>query len=255
LQNHLMQIFSLFAMEPPSSLNPDDISREKIKLLSSAAQPSFKDLVIGQYTANENHVAYNNEPLVAQGSLTETFAQVILRVNNTRWEGVPFIISCGKGLDERKAEICIQFHEFPGHLFPTAQRNELVLQIQPNEAVTLKLMNKSPGFFTDLQMSDLNLMYKDKFAESYKLDPYEHIISDAIAGDRYLFVTARELEESWRILTPLLHQIRDTKPYPIPYPFGTAFLAQADAVARRVGWRETTPANVTLWSNESGCLK
>jgi len=80
---------------------------------------------------------------------------------------MPFIISCGKGLDERKAEICIQFHEFPGHLFPT-QKNKLVLQIQLNKAVTLKLMNKSPGFFTDLQMSDLNLMYKDKFVDSYK---------------------------------------------------------------------------------------
>jgi len=151
MQNHLMQILSLFAMEPPVSLSAEDIACKKIKILQATTSPSFDtDVVIGQYIAGSTNHGYREQPQVAQDSNTETFAQVIFKVNNTRWQGVPFIISCGKGLDERKAEICIQFHEFPGFLSPTAQRNELVLQIQPNEAVTLKLMNKAPGFYTDL---------------------------------------------------------------------------------------------------------
>eukprot|EP01124_Arcella_intermedia_P034143 TRINITY_DN8410_c3_g1_i5.p1 TRINITY_DN8410_c3_g1~~TRINITY_DN8410_c3_g1_i5.p1 ORF type:complete len:523 (+),score=128.48 TRINITY_DN8410_c3_g1_i5:131-1699(+) len=231
MQNHLMQIFSLIAMEPPVCLNAENIRDEKVKVLKSTQTLNLSDLVIGQFSD------YKNEEGVDPNSLTETFAQAILRINNSRWNGVPFIIKCAKGVNERKAEIRIQFKEFPSaQLFNGAQRNELVIRVQPNECIYLKMMNKLPGFATDLTVSDLDLLYKDKFPGIYKPEAYERLILDAIAGDHNLFVRDDELVAAWRILTPVLHKIKIDKISPITYERGSEGPPEADAAARDNGW-------------------
>lgn len=165
MQNHLLQILSLVAMEKPASCHPDDIRNEKVKVLKSINSIKLEDTVLGQYVADPNgegeaKMGYRDDPTVPAGSTTPTYALAVLRINNERWDGVPFILKCGKALNERKAEVRIQYHDVPGDIFEgKPKRNELVIRVQPGEALYVKMMTKSPGITFDMEETELDLTY------------------------------------------------------------------------------------------------
>eukprot|EP00727_Mastigamoeba_balamuthi_P012813 m51a1_g8154 putative glucose-6-phosphate 1-dehydrogenase (518) ;mRNA; f:56391-58176 len=194
MQNHLLQIMALVAMEAPVSLGEEDIRNEKVKVLRALPPLGAGDLVVGQYEG------YISEEGVPPDSVTPTFAAAKLFINNSRWAGVPFILRCGKCLNERKAEIRIQFRDSGNYLFPGAQPNELVIRVQPNEAIYLKMVNKAPGMSQELVQTELDLTLKNRFAGATEAlpDAYEFLIRDAIRGDHSLFVRADELDFAWR---------------------------------------------------------
>ncbi|KAL2613629.1 hypothetical protein R1flu_025321 [Riccia fluitans] len=232
VQSHMLQIIALFAMEPPVSLDGEDIRNEKVKLLRCMRKPTFQDVVLGQYKASVSKdgkskvPGYLDEPDVRYNSLTPTFMATIMYIDNARWDGVPFLVKAGKGLIKHTVEIRIQFRQVPGNLYRErfgfnldAAANELVLRVQPDEAIYLKINNKLPGLGLQLDSSELNLLYRDKY-EGEIPDSYERLILDVINGDNHLFLRGDELAETWEILTPLLEEIEDQKVAPELYTYG-----------------------------------
>ncbi|VDL63180.1 unnamed protein product [Nippostrongylus brasiliensis] len=182
MQNHLMQILTLVAMEKPASLNAEDIRDEK----------DDKD--------------------VPEDSLTPTYALAVLHVHNERWEGVPFFLRCGKALNESKAEVRVQFKEVNGDIYPPGElkRSEFVMRVQPNEAVYLKLMTKKPGM---------------GFGDTRLPDAYERLFLEVFMGSQINFVRTDELENAWRIFTPVLKEIEEKQVVPLEYKFGRYVLS------------------------------
>ncbi|PKI76859.1 hypothetical protein CRG98_002845 [Punica granatum] len=173
MQNHLLQLLALFAMETPVTLDAEDIRNEKVKVLRSIKPVSIEDVVVGQYKGytegNMSVPGYTDDPTVSNNSLTPTFAAAILSINNSRWDGVPFMMVAGKALHSKRVEIRVQFRHVPGNLFNrnfgnnlNNATNELVIQVQPDEAVYLKINNKVPGLGMRLDRSDLNLLFKKR---------------------------------------------------------------------------------------------
>jgi glucose-6-phosphate 1-dehydrogenase len=239
MQNHLLQTMALIAMDCPVTLGAEDVRNEKVKVLRAVAPLLMKDLVVGQYgTDSEGKVQpYWEESGVAEGSVTPTFATAVLHVNNSRWEGVPFILKAGKGLAERKVDIRIQFKPVGTHLFPTTAANELVFIVQPNEAIYLKMMNKVPGLTNELSQSELDLTYKSRFSTQHTPDAYERLILDVFRGDHNLFVRADELEAAWQIFTPALHTLEKEKKQPIRYTYGSRGPSEGEDLAQSYGWK------------------
>ncbi|KAL8611290.1 Glucose-6-phosphate 1-dehydrogenase [Nucella lapillus] len=246
MQNHLLQILTLVAMEKPPSTASEDIRNEKVKVLKSIQSPDVKNTVLGQYTANpegvgDEKVGYLEDPTVPNDSVTPTFATVVLFVQNERWEGVPFILRCGKALNERKAEVRLQFRNVAGDIFPAGdvKRNELVIRVQPNEAMYLKMMTKVPGMRFDTHETELDLSYNSRYKGCKLPDAYERLILDVFMGSQIHFVRSDELYEAWRIFTPLLHHIEHNKPTPIPYRHGSRGPAESDDLFHRCGFEYT----------------
>jgi len=239
MQNHLLQIFALIAMEPPVSLSPEDVRDEKVKILRCVPPIDIKDVVVGQYTGNDKEPGYLDDKTVPEGSVTPTFATAILHVQNSRWEGVPFILKCGKALNERKTEIRIQFNHPPANWFQ-APRNELVIRVQPNEAMYLKFSAKEPGLSNAIKQTELDLTYQERFSARLP-EAYERLIWDVIRGDHNLFVRSDELAASWKIFTPLLHELERNKVAPIKYQFGTRGPEESDRLSEKYGFiRDST---------------
>eukprot|EP00474_Spongospora_subterranea_P009047 CRZ09505.1 hypothetical protein [Spongospora subterranea] len=249
MQNHLIQILSLVAMEQPASLNASDVSDEKVKVLRCIAPATKDQIVIGQYSASSDGSSpgYLDDKGVPDTSLTPTYALAVLFIKNSRWDGVPFILKCGKGLDSSKAEIRIQFRRPPGDLYGgisgtvSPSPNELVIRVQPDEAIYLKLMTKQPGLAGDekLHQTELDLTYKKRF-EHIKAglpDAYERLILDVVRGDHSLFVRNDELLASWAIFTPILHRLEQEKVKPIIYAFGSRGPKEADMLAAKMGFQ------------------
>lgn len=236
MQNHLLQVLALTAIEPPGILNAASICREKVKLLRSIAPVRRGDAVIGQY-AGKNR-SYRNEKHVAPDSITPTYAAVGLQINNDRWSGVPFMICAGKGLDARMTEIRIRFRDVPGNMFcqlgSCPLPNELVIRIQPDEAIKLTITNKLPGFEMALAPTNLDLSYKTAFGREIP-DAYESLILEVLEGDRSLFIQNDELAAAWDIFTPLLHSYAVQHECPELYEFGGGGPASAAALAARLG--------------------
>eukprot|EP01101_Sappina_pedata_P005535 TRINITY_DN2556_c0_g1_i1.p1 TRINITY_DN2556_c0_g1~~TRINITY_DN2556_c0_g1_i1.p1 ORF type:complete len:628 (+),score=295.92 TRINITY_DN2556_c0_g1_i1:54-1886(+) len=238
MQNHLLQIFSLVAMEPPVSLKAEDVQNEKVKLLKSTSKITLEDIVVGQFTKSEDgsKPGYLDDETVPKGSICPTYALAVLHVNNSRWMDVPFIFKSGKALEEKKSDIRIQFKESPTGLF-SPFRNELVLRVQPNEAVYLKMAIKKPGLSNAIEKTELDLTYKDRHQGAAHLpDAYERLIHDVIRGDHNLFVRGDELRAAWEIFTPILHQLEKDKIQPIQYAFGTRGPAEADKLVKKYGY-------------------
>ncbi|KAH9745272.1 glucose-6-phosphate 1-dehydrogenase 1 [Citrus sinensis] len=173
MQNHLLQILALFAMETPVSLDAEDIRNEKVKVLRPMQQLLLEDVIVGQYKGHnkgsKSYPAYIDDPTVPKDSLTPTFAAAALFINNARWDGVPFLMKAGKALHTKRAEIRVQFRHVPGNLYKRnfgtdldKATNELVLRLQPDEAIYLKINNKVPGLGMRLDRSDLNLLYRSR---------------------------------------------------------------------------------------------
>ena len=203
----------------------------------------LENVVLGQYIGNpvgegDAEKGYLEDPTVPEGSVTPTFALGVFRIKNERWDGVPFIIKCGKALNERKAEVRIQFKDVPGDIFEgKCQRNEMVIRLQPNEAMYAKVMMKQPGMSFEPMESELDLTYKARYKGVQLPDAYERLILDVFAGQQIHFVRTDELSEAWRIFTPLLHRIEREKIKPIPYIYGSRGPKEADELAAKVGFK------------------
>merc|ERR1719273_2870368 len=207
IQNHLLQVLSLVAMEQPKSLSAEHIRDAKVNVLKKIKPPKVEDVILGQYTKNETQPGFLDDETVPNDSTTETFCQMLLFVDNERWKGVPFICKAGKALDERRGEIRIQFHQPKGSIYPSAPGNELVIRIQPDEAMWLRVNAKTPGLanVSNLIGTELDLTYQQRFDLSEALPgAYTRLILDVMRGYHSLFVRADELQEAWRIVDPLL---------------------------------------------------
>jgi glucose-6-phosphate 1-dehydrogenase len=241
MQNHLLQILALLAMERPVKYEAGAIRDAKVKLLKAVSPLSLQDLVVGQYGTSQSgrQPAYEAETTVPPGSLTPTYASAVLKINNPRWEGVPFLIEAGKALDERINEVRIRFHDVPDHLWGNQQErvaaNELVIRIQPDEAITLKIMNKVPGLGLELVSTDLNLRYHSAF-NALIPDAYECLLLDVFEGDRNLFIRADELAAAWDVFTPVLHTLEASRIAPHLYPYGSSGPEAARQLAIRHGF-------------------
>jgi len=241
MQNHLLQILSLVAMESPVSKNAEEIRNEKVKVLRSIPEIQLDDVVLGQYVGNPNgegqeKLGYLDDPTVPAGSNTPTFACAVLKIRNERWDGVPFILKSGKALNERKAEVRIQFRDVPGDIFDNAcARNELVIRVQPNEAIYMKISTKKPGMNFMPEETELDLTYNQRYHDVKMPDAYERLLLDVFLGSQIHFVRTDELAEAWRIFTPLLHKIEKEKIKPIPYVYGSRTLPEADKLCAEVG--------------------
>uniref|UniRef100_A0A2I3T5K3 glucose-6-phosphate dehydrogenase (NADP(+)) n=1 Tax=Pan troglodytes TaxID=9598 RepID=A0A2I3T5K3_PANTR len=226
---------------PRSPFSP--LAFSQVKVLKCISEVQANNVVLGQYVGNpdgegEATKGYLDDPTVPRGSTTATFAAVVLYVENERWDGVPFILRCGKALNERKAEVRLQFHDVAGDIFhQQCKRNELVIRVQPNEAVYTKMMTKKPGMFFNPEESELDLTYGNRYKDVKLPDAYERLILDVFCGSQMHFVRSDELREAWRIFTPLLHQIELEKPKPIPYIYGSRGPTEADELMKRVGFQ------------------
>ncbi|XP_062141684.1 glucose-6-phosphate 1-dehydrogenase isoform X1 [Drosophila sulfurigaster albostrigata] len=244
MQNHLIQILSLVAMEKPVSCHPDDIRDEKVKVLKSIPALELSDMVLGQYVGNPDgttedaRTGYLEDPTVTSTSTTPTFAMAVMKINNERWQGVPFILRCGKALNERKAEVRIQYQDVPGDIFEGhTKRNELVIRVQPGEALYFKMMTKSPGITFDIEETELDLTYEHRYKDSYLPDAYERLILDVFCGSQMHFVRSDELREAWRIFTPILHKIEQEHTKPLPYVYGSRGPKEADRKCEEANFR------------------
>ncbi|XP_051151931.1 glucose-6-phosphate 1-dehydrogenase, chloroplastic-like isoform X2 [Andrographis paniculata] len=252
MQNHLLQILALFAMETPVSLAAEDIRNEKVKVLRSMRPLQLEDVIVGQYKGHskgsKSYPGYTDDPTVPNSSLTPTFAAAALFINNARWDGVPFLMKAGKALHTRRAEIRVQFRHVPGNLYKRnfgtdldKATNELVLRVQPDEAIYLKINNKVPGLGMRLDRSDLNLLYRARYTREIP-DAYERLLLDAIEGERRLFIRSDELDAAWALFTPLLEQLEEKKMAPELYPYGSRGPVGAHYLAAKhnVRWGDLT---------------
>ncbi|KAL9246592.1 hypothetical protein vseg_020109 [Gypsophila vaccaria] len=247
MQNHLLQILALFAMETPVSLDAEDIRNEKVKVLRSMRPLQLDDVVIGQYKSHTrggvSYPSYTDDKTVPKGSLTPTFAAAALFIDNARWDGVPFLMKAGKALHTRSAEIRVQFRHVPGNLYSKSfgtdldqATNELVIRVQPDEAIYLKINNKVPGLNMRLDRSTLNLHYAARYSKEIP-DAYERLLLDAIEGERRLFIRSDELDAAWSLFTPLLKELEDKKINPEYYPYGSRGPVGAHYLAARYNVR------------------
>ncbi|KAI3835391.1 hypothetical protein MKW92_004074 [Papaver armeniacum] len=222
-------------MEKPISLKPDHIRDEKVKVLQSVMPISNEEIVLGQYEG------YTADPTVSDHSNTPTFATMILRIHNERWEGVPFIMKAGKALNSSKAEIRVQFKDVPGDIFKCKKqgRNEFVIRLQPKEAIYMKLTVKKPGLDMSTIQSELDLSYGQRYQDAVIPEAYERLILDTIRGDQQHFVRRDELKAAWEIFTPLLHGIDEGKMKPLPYKRDSRGPAEADELLEKAGYVQT----------------
>lgn len=178
---------------------------------------------------------YLDDETVPPDSNCPTFAQAILRIKNARWKGVPFIMKSAKAVEERKAEVRIQFYKHPSALFKTSA-NELVIKIQPENAIYLLQNSKIPGLSTELTRTTLDLSYADEFTDTYNPDAYERLILEAINGSSNLFVRVDELDAAWKVFSPVLHELEEKNIKPIPYVFGSRGPEEADQRSLDLGY-------------------
>ncbi|KAJ1797501.1 Glucose-6-phosphate 1-dehydrogenase [Coemansia sp. RSA 2399] len=242
MQNHLMQVLCIVAMNQPKSLGAEDVRDRKTEVLRRILPIQLEDTLLGQYvTSNDgSKPGYKDDDTVPKDSITPTFAQCVMHVDNERWRGVPWVIKAGKALNEAKMLIRIQYKDMPNSLFPNLARNELVIQVSPKESVYIKTIVKEPGLSTNLAMSELDLTYNTRYHDVKIPDAYATLILDVLNGDHSNFVRSDELDEAWRIFTPLLHRIETERTKPLPYEYGSRGPEGAyQFVADRVGYKRT----------------
>jgi len=247
LQNHLLQLLALTAMEEPVEFSPEAIRTEKIKVLRAISLPT--DLaayaVRGQYDqgwlAGERAVAYRAEDDIAADSKTETYAAVRLGIETRRWAGVPFFMRTGKRLPRRVTEIGVLFKKAPHLPFSRTDteelgHNQLVIRVQPDEGVTLKFGSKVPGTSMEVRDVAMDFLYGEAFTEASP-EAYERLILDVLIGDATLFPRNDEVEASWRVIDPLEDFWAGQEPY--LYRAGEWGPKEADEMLARDGrvWR------------------
>lgn len=251
VQNHLLQLLCIVAMEPPTSSDPDAVRDEKLKVLRSLKPFTPQDVatktVRGQYktgaVGSRSVVAYAEEPGVAADSCTETFVAVKAEIDTWRWAGVPFFLRTGKRMAEKLAEIVINFRHVPHPIFGEAEHgrraNRLIIRMQPDESMRLYLVAKQPGDAMALHPVNLNLDFAESF-RARRLEAYERLLLDAIRGKLTLFVRRDEQEAAWRWVEPILESWEASEDRPKAYTAGSWGPAASSALLSRNGlaWNE-----------------
>uniref|UniRef100_B8HQT0 Glucose-6-phosphate 1-dehydrogenase n=1 Tax=Cyanothece sp. (strain PCC 7425 / ATCC 29141) TaxID=395961 RepID=B8HQT0_CYAP4 len=252
VQNHLMQLLCLTAMEPPNSLDADSIRTEKVKAIQAMHLPDVNRLefsaVRGQYSAGwmkgKPVPGYREEPGVNPESTTPTYVAMKLVIDNWRWQGVPFYLRTGKRLPKKVTEISIQFREVPYLIFQSAAQqanpNVLTMRIQPNEGISMRFEVKMPGSSLRTRPVEMDFRYGTSFGVSGG-EAYDRLLLDCMMGDQTLFTRSDEVEAAWRVVTPaLLAWDAPSDPALIPqYEAGTWEPAEAELLLNRDGrrWR------------------
>ena len=240
-QNHMLQLLALVTMEPPARYDADAVRDEKVKVLRALACADPDTAVLGQYTvapgsANRPDTpAYVDEPGVAHGSRTPTYAAARFELHNWRWAGVPFYLRAGKRLEAKASEIVLTFRRPPHVPFdlpvpPRADR--LILRLVPDEGISLRFNAKHPGQGIDLDRVGLDFAYQGQYQRPNP-DAYETLIQDVIEGDATLFMRADEVEVQWKVIAPLL-AATDDRP-PLPYAAGSMGPVEAAELLERDG--------------------
>jgi len=251
LQNHLLQLLCIVAMEPPTSIAPDAVRDAKLQVLRSLKKftPTTlaQNIVRGQYRAG--HVdgqpvpSYRDEPDAPQQSRTETFVAMKAEIDTWRWAGVPFYLRTGKRMADRLAEIVVRFKPIPHSIFnqPTSsfQPNSLVIRLQPDEGLSFNLMAKTPGDSMRLKQAELELDFNEQF-KTPRMEAYERLLLDVLRGQLTLFMRGDELEAAWEWVEPILDHWEEDDSTPVPYTSGTWGPAASSALIGRDGlqWRE-----------------
>ena len=252
VQNHMMQLVSLVAMEPPTSLKANAIRDEKVKVIESIRPIKTCEcdstVVRGQYgpgiVNGKEVVGYRQEANVAPGSEIETFVALELFIDNWRFAGVPFYLRAGKRLPKRCTEIAVTFKAAPGFLFQSNEKknepNTLVIRIQPDEGISLTMNCKTPGLANPIQPVKMDFRYGSYFG-AVPPEAYERLICDFIAGDSTLFARADEVLASWRIFSPVLDHWQNNQPFFPNYTAGTWGPLDADKLLAKDGrsWRNS----------------
>lgn len=238
-QNHLLQLTTLVAMEPPSSFNATALRNEKVKALTAIEPMTPAQVAVN--TVRAQYDGYRSEPDVKPDSVTPTYAALRLFVNNWRWQGVPFYLRSGKNLAEKLSQIVIRFKEPPLAMFPMPPEqktapNMLMLYIQPDEGIHLRFEAKAPDTVAETRSVDMEFHYAEAFGPTAIPEAYERLLLDALQGDAALFTRADETETAWGIMDPIL-QAWETQGNP---PLGTYTPnswgpAEADALLARDG--------------------
>lgn len=248
IQNHLLQLLALTAMEEPASFDAHALVAEKTKVLGAVRLPKDlgKETVRGQYAAGwqggEQAVGYLQEDGIDPKSTTDTYAAVRLEIDNRRWAGVPFYLRTGKRLGRRVTEIAVVFQRAPHSPFDHTATEELgqnaiVIRVQPDEGITMRFGSKVPGTSMEIRDVSMDFAYGESFTESSP-EAYERLILDVLLGDSNLFPRLEEVEQSWRILDPI-EEYWDSHGKPAQYESGTWGPAEADEMLAREGrsWR------------------
>ncbi|MDA0835963.1 MAG: glucose-6-phosphate dehydrogenase [Planctomycetota bacterium] len=258
MQNHLLQLLCLVAMEPPALFRAKDIRDEKLKVLEALApgQPGSigEWAVSGQYAAGEVDgtaaIAYRDEERIPKDSRRETFVAMEVGIDNWRWAGVPFYLRTGKRLPQRVTEIAVQFKLPPLNLFTTvecegdicdlvgAQPNTLIFRIQPRESISLSFSTKRPGMQYQIHPVRMDFAYESTFQKDLP-EAYERLLLDVLRGDSTLFTRSDELEAAWKFVTPVLEYWERNKIEPQAYGAGTWGPKRADELLTHHGrkWR------------------
>ena len=248
IQNHLLQLLALVAMEEPIAFDADSLRTEKQKVLASAELPGRLDLTTarGQYApgwqGGEKVIGFLEEEGIKKTSATETFAAITVNVETRRWSGVPFYLRTGKRLGRRVTEVAIVFKRAPHLPFSSTAteeltQNALVIRVQPDEGMTMRFGSKVPGTAMEIRDVNMDFAYGGSFTEA-SAEAYERLILDVLLGDPPLFPQHEEVEQSWRLLDPVIKHW-ERKGRPDSYESGTWGPASADAMLARDGrtWR------------------
>lgn len=242
VQSHILQLTSLVAMEAPATFGATAVRNEKIKVLQSirpfTSDSIWKCVVRGQYGPGKVDgkpvPGYRQEPGVKPDSATETFVALKLYVDNWRWNGVPFYLRTGKRLSPAHTEIAIQFKEAPHRVFrgQSSEANSLVLNIQPDEGISLSFGAKSPGPEMQIRPVTMDFGYRETFGGVTR-DAYATLLNDCIRGDATLFDRADSVEAAWQLVDPIEKAWREASPPPFPnYPAGSGGPRAADDLTR-----------------------
>lgn len=245
VQNHLMQLLCLIAMEPPSQFNPNSVRDEKLKVIRALADVEPHHIVRGQYDLTKTEQSYRQDAENSH-SFTESYVAIKTEVNNWRWAGVPFYLRTGKKLKMRSSEIAIIFKELPHSIFEKGEgekQNILAIQLQPNEGMTLDVTIKEPG---PGGMRLINVPLDMTFAEALgdhgedNPDAYERLIMDVIRGNQTLFMRGDEVEAAWMWTDPIIKAWESRNDVPKLYDAGSAGPEDAMALIQRDNrlWRE-----------------
>ena len=237
VQNHLLQILTLVAMEPPANLDADSIRDEKLKVLkalrpidaSNVRQNTVRGQYVGGFIKGKEVPGYLDEPDANTSSESETFIALKVELDNWRWAGVPFYLRTGKRLPNKTSEVVIYFKRQPHNLFkdsfPELPPNKLTIRLQPDEGVEVTVMNKVPGLTgrgsMDLQKSKLNLSFSDTFKDERIPDAYEKLLLEVMLGNQALFVRRDEVEAAWKWVDGILAAWKNSNEPPEPYQAGT----------------------------------
>lgn len=252
VQNHLLQLLCLVAMEPPTDLTADAVRDEKVKVVRSLRRMSpeevGKNVVRGQYRAGaingKDVISYRDEERVNPESMTETYAALKVTIDNWRWARAPFYIRVGKRLPKSAAEISIHFKDAPRVLFNRDEQatgaNVLVIRIQPDEGISLRIQAKRPGGQLRVEPVKMDFHYGTSFGKASP-EAYERLLLDAMSGDATLFARRDEVEHAWKFIDDIEHawHSKSTTPPLCVYPSGSWGPTEADELLERDGraWR------------------